>query len=165
MNRILWAMDGDTRRLKLAALCQFSLAGEPIIYYGTEVGLSQQRDVRYDGHGHPEESRLPMVWGGEQDQELFSFYRQLIAFRKSHAALRSGRRGLKFANASILAYTRGEAGEELLFVFNLAQEPGEVELRGNWEKVIFSTGSDVQLTQLNGQIVLKLAESSGVVLS
>ena len=64
MNRFLWVVGGDTRRLRLAALCQFTLPGPPIVYYGTEVGLSQRRDVRYaDGSGHPEESRLPMPWG------------------------------------------------------------------------------------------------------
>ena len=41
MNRFLWIVDGDTRRLRLAALCQFTLPGPPIVYYGTEVGLSQ----------------------------------------------------------------------------------------------------------------------------
>ena len=50
MNRFLWITGGDKRRLKLAALCQFALAGQPVIYYGTEVGLSQERDVRQD---HP----------------------------------------------------------------------------------------------------------------
>ena len=64
MNRFLWVVRGDVRRLKLAALCQFTLPNPPIVYYGSEVGLSQQRDVRYaDGSGHPEESRLPMLWG------------------------------------------------------------------------------------------------------
>jgi hypothetical protein len=29
------------RRLKIAALIQFALPHSPIIYYGTEVGLSQ----------------------------------------------------------------------------------------------------------------------------
>ena len=41
MNRFLFSVGGDVRRLKLAALCQFTLPGPPIIYYGTEVGLSQ----------------------------------------------------------------------------------------------------------------------------
>lgn len=82
MNRFLWVVRGDVRRLKLAALCQFTLPNPPIIYYGTEVGLSQVRDVRYaDGSGHPEESRLPMLWGEQQNSDLLAFYRTLSAFR------------------------------------------------------------------------------------
>jgi cyclomaltodextrinase / maltogenic alpha-amylase / neopullulanase len=37
MNRFLWVVRGDVRRLKLAALCQFTLPHPPIIYYGTNV--------------------------------------------------------------------------------------------------------------------------------
>jgi glycosidase len=77
MNRFLWTVHGDRRRLKLAALCQFTLPHPPIIYYGTEVGLSQLETV-----GRLEESRLPMLWGQEQDAALLEFYKQLIAFRR-----------------------------------------------------------------------------------
>ncbi|HEY9616843.1 MAG TPA: glycoside hydrolase family 13 protein [Microcoleaceae cyanobacterium] len=77
MNRFLWLVNGDRRRLKLAALCQFTLPQPPIIYYGTEVGLSQLEPV-----GRLEESRLPMLWGQEQDETLLAFYQQLIAFRQ-----------------------------------------------------------------------------------
>ena len=91
MNRFLWVVRGDVRRLKLAALCQFTLPHPPIIYYGTEVGLAQQRDVRYaDGSGHPEESRLPMLWGTAQNQELLAFYRQLITLRRTESNLWQG---------------------------------------------------------------------------
>ncbi len=41
MNRFLWVVGGDTRRLRLAALFQCTLPDPPIIYYGTEVGRSQ----------------------------------------------------------------------------------------------------------------------------
>ncbi len=45
MNRFLVAAEGDVRRLKVAAMVQFLLPGPPIIYYGTEVGLSQNRPL------------------------------------------------------------------------------------------------------------------------
>jgi glycosidase len=77
MNRFLWMVNGDRRRLKLAALCQFTLPQPPIIYYGTEVGLSQLENV-----GRLEESRLPMLWGNDQDAELLAFYQQLIMLRR-----------------------------------------------------------------------------------
>jgi len=76
MNRFLWVVNGDRQRLKLAALCQFTLPQPPIIYYGTEVGLSQLENV-----GRLEESRLPMIWE-EQDISLLMFYKQLIQLRR-----------------------------------------------------------------------------------
>ncbi|WP_371879077.1 alpha-amylase family glycosyl hydrolase [Candidatus Chloroploca mongolica] len=93
MNRFLWSVRGDVRRLKLAALCQYTLPPPPVLYYGTEVGLSQHRDVRYyDGTGHPEESRLPMLWGDTQNQDLLHFYQRLGVLRRATVAVWRGRR-------------------------------------------------------------------------
>ena len=111
MNRFLWVVQGDLRRLKLAAICQFTLPHPPIIYYGSEVGLSQARDVRYaDGSGHPEESRRPMLWGDAQSGELLDFYRRLSAMRRSAPGLwRGARRTLAIADeAGLYAYSCGD---------------------------------------------------------
>lgn len=85
MNRFLWAARGDTRRLKLAALLQCTLPGPPIIYYGTEVGLSQRHDLAHlDGSRRMEESRTPISWGDERNLDLLAFYQRLIAWRRAH---------------------------------------------------------------------------------
>jgi len=82
MNRFLWVAQGDDRRLKLAALCQFTLPGPPTIYYGTEVGLSQQAN-----EGRMEECRLPMPWDESRwNRPLFGFYEELIALRHTGQA-------------------------------------------------------------------------------
>lgn len=109
---------GDTRRLKLAALCQFTLPHPPTVLYGREVGLSQERDVGYnDGSGHPEESRRPMWWGDRQNQELLSFYRALIALRRARPNLwRAPRRTLVTDDQTGLDVyrCRDDAGETIV---------------------------------------------------
>ena len=86
MNRFLWVAGNDKQRLRLAAGLLFAFGDAPILYYGTEVGLSQPR-----GKGPwREEARHPMRWGEAQDQELLAYFKQLIALRRRHAALRSG---------------------------------------------------------------------------
>jgi glycosidase len=77
MNRFLIAAGGDIRRLRLAAMVQFMLPGAPIVYYGTEVGLSQQRPL-----GRLEESRLPMPPRDQWNLELRQYYRELIQLRR-----------------------------------------------------------------------------------
>lgn len=91
MNRFLWAAGGDIRKLKLAALLQFTLPYPPVVYYGTEVGLSQRHDVAHDdGSRKPEESRTPMLWSDDQDRHLLKYYKRLITFRREHFATLSG---------------------------------------------------------------------------
>lgn len=86
MHRFLWLAGGDVRRLELASLCLLTLPGTPIIYYGTEVGVSQDGDARIENAY----ARGPMRWGDAQDSRLLSHYRALIALRRSDRALREG---------------------------------------------------------------------------
>lgn len=86
MHRFLWLAEGDRARLRLAALCQMTLAGTPIIYYGTEVGLSQ----RAGPPGQDSYAREPMVWGDAQDQSLLAFYQAIIALRADSPVFRYG---------------------------------------------------------------------------
>ncbi len=84
MNRFLWVARGEVALLKMAALYQFTLPHPPIIYYGTETGLRQWRDVEHDdGRRVSEESRIPMDWEGIDD-DILAFYRDLIAIRRAH---------------------------------------------------------------------------------
>ena len=84
MDRFLWIAGNDIRRLKLAALIQSFLPNPPFVYYGTEVGLSQNCGIRtvYGGHGHLGEARLPMLWGENQNHDLYEYYRHLYQLRK-----------------------------------------------------------------------------------
>lgn len=131
MNRFLWVVRGDIRRLKLAALCQFTLPHPPIVYYGTEVGLSQQRDVRYsDGSGHPEESRLPMLWGEAQDRDLLDFYRQLIRLRRSTPGLWQAERTTLLADdsAGLYLYSYGDGAHEMIVALNNSADAQRTQL-------------------------------------
>jgi len=80
--RLLTICGEDARKLKLAVLFQLTFLGAPCIYYGDEVGMV--------GEGDPD-CRRCMVWDpAAQDRELFAFYRDAIALRRAHAALRAG---------------------------------------------------------------------------
>ena len=122
MNRFLFSVGGDAQRLKLAALCQFTLPSPPILYYGTEVGLSQMRPA-----DPLEEARLPMLWGDDQDRELIAFYRELIALRRdTYPVWREARRTLLIDDArGLYAYGCGAYA----VVLNNSAEPVRMKLR------------------------------------
>lgn len=130
MHRFLWLAGGDRARLKLAAACHLTLEGTPIIYYGTEIGLSQYDDAhRENGFARP-----PMLWGEAQDQELLAYYRQLVRLRREHPALRLGERILLTADVSgadpeqVGAYVRRGQGEVLLVVLNNSEQEARVSV-------------------------------------
>lgn len=81
MDRFLHINGGDKDALKKAAQTQMRLPGPPIIYYGTEVGLTHEKSSQEDGGIHV--SRVPMAWGEAQDKGLLDFYKGIIKERKS----------------------------------------------------------------------------------
>lgn len=144
MNRFLWAVRGDLRRLKLAALLQFTLPGPPVIYYGTEVGVSQWHDLQHpDGSRRPEESRTPMRWGEEQDEALLAFYQRLIAWRRAHVARLGDERSLWQATPEG-AYV-STIGSGLLLAINRRDAPLDVPAPNGLSPAL-TTGEGVRLT-------------------
>ncbi|WP_013324827.1 alpha-amylase family glycosyl hydrolase [Gloeothece verrucosa] len=155
MNRFLWIVKGDRRKLKLAALCQFTLPGPPIIYYGTEIGLSQIATV-----GPLEESRLPMLWRHEeQDQQLLSFYRKLITFRRDNAKIWKQRQRLLIDNPQkIYGYVCGD------YAVILNNSSKVIDLKFlNWTNAHLILSSDSANCWDDQRLTLQLQAFSGVI--
>lgn len=115
MNRFLWVAGNDKRRLELAALCQFTLEGPPVVYYGTEVGMSQVRDVRETSD---REARLPMAWDAVDDS-LVALYRDLIALRRRGGDVWRGGREALAVEPGLLVY---RVGGRVTVALNLAEQ-------------------------------------------
>ncbi|MGH2628243.1 MAG: alpha-amylase family glycosyl hydrolase [Anaerolineales bacterium] len=79
MDRFLFAAGDDKEALRRAARLQMQMPGPPVLYYGTEVGMSQAASKASRPGTEP--SRAPMVWGAGQDLALLEFYRDLIQER------------------------------------------------------------------------------------
>ncbi|MFZ1399136.1 MAG: alpha-amylase family glycosyl hydrolase, partial [Candidatus Promineifilaceae bacterium] len=123
MNRFLFMAGNDVNRLKLAALCQFTLAPTPVIYYGTEVGLSQAVNKDQAGSGGDHHVRAQMPWQPEAwDQDLLAFYRRLVQLRRSLPALQRGTRTRRHVDAATqtYGYAREVGGETAVTLFNLS---------------------------------------------
>lgn len=133
MNRIRWIAGGDSARVRAAALCQFTLAGPPIVYYGTEIGLTQEHGIKdRELGGDDRRARLPMLWGeGEGvDAGTLAFYGDLAALRRERAELREAPRETIASSESSLAYARGP----LVVEIDLAA--GSAEIREGRETLL-----------------------------
>ena len=143
MNRFLWMAGGSLYRLKLAATLLLTLPGMPVLYYGTEVGLSQ----RYDGVNENAEARLPMLWGGDQDQDLLAHFQHLGRMRAESVALRRGAMRTVLADHEVFVYERTAADERVIVALNFSDSSQSREVNG----VTFELGplgSEVKRTGL-----------------
>ncbi len=139
MNRVHDQLGQNLAKSKLAAAVYLTLPGTPFIYYGEEIGMS--------GTGDDPTKRKPMQWSNlanagfswgtpwaslasnyttvnvaaqQQDpNSLWQTYRQLIALRKAHTALRKGNyRVMADANPEVLGYARYTQDELILVLHN-----------------------------------------------
>jgi glycosidase len=127
--------------------------------------LSQDRDVRQGGKGILEESRLPMLWDGEQDDDLLAYYSELVQLRRAHRCLRRGSRKTVAVGSDIIAYQRQEGECCLLILINLSDELMTFGVPGNWTRVLFKTDQVCESRNLTEFTQVTLDGLSGMILS
>jgi cyclomaltodextrinase len=130
-ERFLHLAGDDKDKLRLAALVLYTLSGPPIVYAGTETGLSQERPMLQGGRNVFEECRLPMNWE-TADAALQDYFRRLAELRRAHPVLWTGSRRVVHLDAAggTYAFVRENAGERALTAVNLSGAPRTLTIRG-----------------------------------
>lgn len=164
MDRFSWIAGKDVRLLKLAALTQCFLPNPPVLYYGTEVGLSQNTGIRseYGGFGHLGEARLPMIWDEDQDRDLYQFFKTLYQLRKDLAF--HNRREIffeKVAPTSLLLSFKNSSPIRL--VLNIGEKDEQFEIEYRTAPIAFCTAY-CQMSKDHDKYRLTLPAFSGAIL-
>lgn len=119
--RALWIMGEDQSALRLCALFQMTMPGAPCIYYGTEIGMSA---------GDDPDCREAFPWDTPEtwDEDLLTFYRNIIQMRHYHPVLRVGDYRLLYAQGDVLVFRRRWQDQEAIVGFNVGDEQVTVTL-------------------------------------
>jgi alpha-glucosidase len=124
-----WAK-GDPARARVALLMLLTLRGTPILYYGDEIGMTDQpvaADETLDFLGRDPE-RSPMHWDEVERQladsaSMLNLARDLIALRRGSADLRAGAYRTLASGAGLWAWRRGDG---IVVALNLGAAPATV---------------------------------------
>jgi len=154
------------RRARLLALFQMTYVGAPMVYYGDEVGMWGADDPA---------NRKPMLWKdlepysrGNQnrvDERHLAHYKQVIALRRGHSALRTGsfRTILTDDAQDVLAFVREDERELVLVALNASSRVARVALPaldGTWRCVYGddrrrASGGRVRIPAIDGRVWVK----------
>ena len=122
-ERFLTTCGGSVPKFALAVAFQLTYEGAPMIYYGDEVGMEGLTDP---------DCRRGMLWDPEeQNLELLAWHQKLIALRKEHDVLRSGRCRTVWADSvtNIYGFVRFQSGDQVLVLLNNQAKRQSVDLR------------------------------------
>src|SRR5207302_9084335 len=121
--RFASAQGSSPAKLKLAFGLILALRGIPEIYYGDEIGMP--------GGGDPDNRRdFPGGWIGDandaftvarrtrEQQEIFSYVKELLRIRREHAALRGGQLWHLASDESAYVFLRESEEERVVVAFN-----------------------------------------------
>lgn len=165
---------GDKGKLKIAAALQITAKGQPVIYYGEELGRSgpNARDLKA---GLLSENRSDMPWDQlTAEQALHDHYEKLLNIRAKFSKVYSKGLRTKLAGSDTLAYlafNKQFNGVNIVTIINTAVESKSVTL-----EVPFAAGAKakdeysgtVYTVKDNGQVTVEVPgrnEGGTVILS
>ena len=116
-------LEKAVKRLKLAAVLQYTLPGVPSVFYGDEAGVQ--------GFGDPF-CRATYPWGKE-NHEILEFYKSLGSLRKNNAVFKDGEFIPVVSNGGAVAYIRKSGDEALLIAVNPSKNAEKINLPYGYE--------------------------------
>ena len=131
--RFASAEGSSSAKLKLAFGLTLTLRGIPEVYYGDEIGMP--------GGGDPDNRRdFPGGWIGDandafteagrthEQQETFSYVKELLRIRHEHSALRGGQLWHLASDESAYVFLRESEEERVVVAFNNSEKTRDLQI-------------------------------------
>ncbi|WP_084146568.1 pullulanase [Paenibacillus wynnii] len=118
-------VDGDKGKLKIAAALQITAKGQPVIYYGEELGSSGKNGADMS-QGQFSENRKDMPWDQlTAEKALHDHYQKLLNIRAKYSKVYSKGTRTKLAGSDTLGYlafNKHYGNEDVVTVINTKTE-------------------------------------------
>ena len=154
----------NENKAKLAVNIYMTLAGNPYIYYGEELGMSGQGDdvykrtaFKWNKDGSAPTADWIKAFSGEEDtmntetpsleeqiqdeNSMYQYYKNIIALRKNNDALLNGSYiAYDFKDSQIMVYERVSDKQKVLVIHNFSKETKKVTFdKGELSEVLFDS--------------------------
>ena len=162
LDRFFFICGEDPKRLMLAGLVLFSLPQVPVLYYGSEIGLTQRRSIE-TGDGF-DEARLPMDWNAVNTSPLPGYFKRLAKLRNRFMDILTTTPEICFLNSGecTFAYRYGQGEESVLIAVNRGDREVELPIQspesGSFMDYLF--GNPIRRSG-SGRTTVKLEPRSG----
>lgn len=157
---------GDLGKLKVAAALQMTAKGQPVIYYGEELGLSGKANYPYY------ENRPNMPWDQIDDNDVLDHYKNLLAFRNDFSEILAKGDRTQIAGSNTEQYHlfgRSFNNQEVYVGLNVASKEKVITLTVSSDDVVVKDHySNTEYAAQGGKVTLTIpamADGGTVLLS
>jgi cyclomaltodextrinase / maltogenic alpha-amylase / neopullulanase len=166
MNRFLVTTEQSKKLLKLALFVLYTLPGPPIVYYGTEVPLSQRQSIHTKGAQGFDEARLPMEWDAVDKSDLPGYLAKLAEMRQTYPRIYQSRWKVltsgEIKDFIILSKAREEG---LHLLINRSDNLVSWRLKDTDHRVFVDLVMDERYMVADGQLTLTVDPHSAMLIS
>lgn len=122
---------GDKSLFKVAVALQLTAKGQPVIYYGEEIGMSGKNAGDMD-KGEFGENRYDFDWSKVKDNDMLDHYKKLLSIRNDYSLAFS--RGTRNNIASsedqgISIFSREYEDDKILVALNINDNEGSIKVK------------------------------------
>jgi secreted pullulanase len=150
----LYSLGGDRGKLKVAAALQATAKGQPVIYYGEELGLSGANNYPvYD-------NRYDFGWNMVEGNDILAHYQKIFTFRSAHSEVfaKGDRQFIGGKNADqYLLFSRNYQDESVYVGLNVGDAAKQVTLAvDSAEAFITDSYSDKEYQVVDGKATITI---------
>jgi cyclomaltodextrinase / maltogenic alpha-amylase / neopullulanase len=166
MNRFLVTTEQSKKLLKLALFVLYTLPGPPIVYYGTEVPLSQRQSIHTKGAQGFDEARLPMEWDAVDKSDLPGYLAKLAEMRQTYPRIYQSRWKVLTSGEIKDFIVLSKAREEgLHLLINRSDNLVSWRLKDTDHRVFVDLVMDERYMVADGQLTLTVDPHSAMLIS
>jgi cyclomaltodextrinase / maltogenic alpha-amylase / neopullulanase len=165
MNRFLVISEHGEKLLRMALMVLYTLPGPPIIYYGTEVPLSQRQSIHDKGAQGFDESRLPMDWDAVEKSNLPGYMAKLAEIRQTNPEIyQLGWKLMSVGEYNDFIVLTKTGGRDLFLLINRSKDPIRWELKDHSAQNFYDLVDGTHFTTNHGRLALRIEPCSAMLI-
>lgn len=148
-------LSGDLGKFLVASSLQLTAKGQPVIYYGEEIGQSGKKDDFEKGIYS--ENRYNFDWDKVENNEILDHYKKMLKIRNAFAdVFAKGDRENIYMDEEVSVFERAYGDKKLLVGLNTSEEPKEISFNFKTDGRYVDLYGNSKLREKSDKFILKI---------